>query len=454
MISNEQQATATMLAKLLHDGETTAVELVREYLGKIQQHGDPSIFIKLTRERALNEAKASDVRRGAGKAKSPWDGVPIVWKDLFDTKGDATTAGSKVYQNAEPASSDAAVVEACRDAGMVCLGKTNLSEFAYSGLGLNPHYGTPVNPHSDTKPRAPGGSSAGSAVAVAAGLAPISVGTDTAGSVRVPASFCGISGFKSSQNRYPNDGIFPLSTSLDSVGTFAHTIDDLIVLDAIMRRKSVPSFDQTNVEELEFIVPQSVVFDDVEPAILFQFDAFLDRLSGAGFKIGKAPFPIFDEVFQLFGQHGTLTVAEAATFHGALLESDEAELMDQRVRDRMLAASGFSAQNYIKLQWERERLQQETTSRLGERFLLFPTVAITAPGIRALEEDDGLFAQTNLKALRNTMLGNYLGTPGVSLPIGTDDNGLPIGALISAPFGHDDRVLAAAKQIESVINHS
>lgn len=445
-INSLKGLTATQLAGMLQAGNITSVELATRYLDDIQQHPDQSIFITVTKDRALAEAKASDERRLNGTLLSPWDGIPIAWKDLFDTKGDTTTAGSKVYANARPAESDATTVAACRDLGLVCLGKTNLSEFAYSGLGLNPHYGTPVNPHSDEMPRAPGGSSAGSAVAVAAGLAPVAIGTDTAGSVRVPASFCGLTGFKSSQNRYDKQGVFPLSSSLDSLGPLAHCVDDLIVLDAFMRGDA-PTAD-VDLTDLEILIPETIVFDDIDADIRISFDEAVGRLTKAGIGINRAPFPIFEEIMDLFAAHGTPTVAEAATFHSALLSSERANQMDQRVRTRMMTASGFSAQDYIRLQWERERLQEAAGNILGNRCLLFPTVAMTAPALAPLEADDEFFAQTNLKALRNTMLGNYLGMPGVSLPIGVDGKGLPIGALISAPFGEDDRILSVAKAIE------
>lgn len=450
MPSLPDRATATGLAHMLGNGEISAVELLSEYLGRIENHDDQSVFIKVTSARAFKEAKASDERRQYGSTQSPWDGIPIAWKDLFDTKGDPTSAGSKVYMNANPAKQDAVVVEACSRLGLICLGKTNLSEFAYSGLGLNPHFGTPINPHSDTEPRAPGGSSSGSAVAVAADLAPIAIGTDTAGSVRVPASFCGVRGFKSSQNRYCKQGVFPLSSSLDSLGAFAHCVDDLITLDAIMRGEAV-STEQHVAGDQEFLIPQTVVFDDVEPAIVAGFEEAIRRLTRGGIKVCRAPFPIFDEVAGLFKSHGTLTVAEAATVHKQLLSSPRADMMDRRVRDRIRTASGFTAQDYIKLQWERDRLQNATARAMGNRLLLFPTVAIAPPIIKPLEASDEHFAAINLMALRNTMHGNYLGTPGVSIPIGHDQNGLPIGALISGPFGHDDRVLAAAKAMEPLI---
>lgn len=440
--------SAAQLAEMLNTGKVTAVELANHYLDAIQQHPDQAIFIRVTKARALAEARASDARRMKGSPLSSWDGVPIAWKDLFDTKGDTTTAGSTVYADADPAEEDAAVVAACRDLGLVCLGKTNLTEFAYSGLGLNPHYGTPVNPFSVDAPRAPGGSSSGSAVAVAAGLAPAAIGTDTAGSVRVPASFCGLAGFKSSQNRYSKLGVFPLSSSLDSLGPLAQNVDDLIVLDAMMRGYAEHPSTSVDLVDLEILIPETIVLDDIENDIAARFEDAVDRLKNAGIRITRAAFPIFDEVTNLFGAHGTPTVAEAATLHANLLSSEQADQMDQRVRTRMLTANGFSAQDYIKLQWERERLQEAAKVALGNTCLLFPTVAMTAPALEPLEADDDFFAKTNLKVLRNTMIGNFLGMPGVSLPIGTDAKGLPIGAQISAPSGQDDRILAVAKAIE------
>lgn len=444
--------TASELAHQLNSGETTSVNLITELLAEIRGSADQSVFITVSDEQALAEARASDERRRLGQTLGPWDGVPMVWKDLFDTAGDITTAGSRVYATAKPARHDATVVTACRQQGLISLGKTNLSEFAYSGLGLNPHYGTPVNPSSDSEARAPGGSSSGSAVAVAAGLAPIAVGTDTAGSVRVPASFCGIAGYKSSQSRYSSEGIFPLSRSLDSVGLFAHDMNDIILLDGIMRGRGVEQHREPQLAELSFLIPDNVVFDQIQEDVLACFEEAVDLLQNAGARVRRAPLPILDEVAQLFREHGTLTVAEAATLHQALLASPDAEQMDQRVRERMGTASAFTAQDYIQLQWARERLQRQTAEVLGDTLLLFPTTVITAPAIATLEADDELFKQTNLLTLRNTMFGNFLGTPGVSLPIGKDKQGLPIGALVSTSVDRDDRLLSVCKAVEGVIS--
>ncbi|RVU86447.1 hypothetical protein EOL70_03075 [Leucothrix sargassi] len=443
--------TAAEVANGLKNNEFTSEELVIEALENIYNCSDQSIFINVTAQRALAEAVASDQRRKNNQLLSELDGVLIVWKDLFDLEGVATTAGSKIYENAVPAEKDAEVVSNCKALGLVCLGKTNLAEFAYSGLGLNPHYGTPINPNSSDSPKAPGGSSAGSAVAVALGLTPLAIGTDTAGSVRVPASFCGITGFKSSQNRYSKKGVFPLSSSLDSLGAFANNVDDLIQVDALMRGKASVSLPMSDIKNSTFLIPESIVFDGISSDIHNTFDMFVEKLKLAGATIKFQAFPLFDEVSELFKKHGTLTVAEAYTYHEDLLLSPQAEHMDQRVRNRMLTAKQVSTTDYIKLQWARMRLQQEVTDMLGDEFLLFPTTPITAPDIAELEASDELFNTTNLTALRNTMLGNYLGTPGVSFSIGNDAEGLPIGALISAPVDQDDRVLAVCRAVEDLL---
>lgn len=449
-----QRPSANELAQKLQSAELTAVGLLEQCLDKIDGLSQDSVFINVTRTRALREARASDERRQRGYPLGLWDGLPVVWKDLFDVKGEVTTAGSIVYRDAEPASKDADVVDAASRQGLVCLGKTNLSEFAYSGLGLNPHYGTPGNPAKPDEAYAPGGSSAGSAVAVASGLAPIGIGSDTAGSVRVPASFCGIVGFKASQNRYSKQGCFPLSSSLDSFGGFGNTVEDVIQIDSIMRGKAVAEAETTELGKLDFLIPETVVFDDVEPAVLDCFEKFVRSLQNCGASVRRESFPIFSEVAGLFQEHGTLTVAEAATFHSDLLSSDRANLMDQRVRERMNTASQYSVSDYIRLQWARERLERQVSKELNGASLLFPTTAITAPRIDELEASGALFKRLNLMALRNTMLGSYLGTPGVSLPIGVNDSGLPIGALISAPNNMDEKVLAVARAVEMSICRS
>ena len=219
----------------------------------------------------------------------------------------------------------------------------------------------------------------------------------------------------------------------------------------MMRGFSEPSLETMTLDELSFVVPTSIVFDDIDADIADAFDQAISTLENAGATITREVFPIFEQVTRLFSEHGTLTVAEAFALHEELLNSEDAARMDQRVRTRMLTANNFTTSDYIRLQWERETLQRKTAECLQSRFLLFPTAPITAPELAALEASDELFVATNLKALRNTMLGNYLGTPGVSLPIGKDRYGLPIGVLVSAPFGEDALVLAAALAMQGAL---
>ncbi len=446
--------SATNLASGLDRGSFSAVELTKAVFDTIDRRADPGVFIALTRERALQEAQASDDRRVRGACLGAWDGIPVAWKDLFDLQGVPTTAGSAVYRDRPPAARDADVVAACAAQGLVAVGKTNLSEFAYSGLGLNPHFGTPPNPFSPPgDPRAPGGSSAGSAVAVAAGLVPAAIGTDTAGSVRVPASFCGIWGFKASQNRYAMAGVFPLSSSLDSLGAFANGAADLCQIDAFMRGRRHSDIDPTAIADIRIVVPDTVVFDDVSADIVSCFETLVQALAEAGVAIERGAFPIFAETDALFRAHGTLTVAEAYTLHEALLNSPDADRMDRHIRARLQTALDFTVQDYIRLQWSRSRLEAETRTSLGNRFLLFPTTPITAPAIAPLASDE-TFRHTNLLALRNTMLGNYLAMPGVSMPIGVDGQGLPVGALLSAAPGGDTPLLAAARALEARLGHA
>ncbi|WP_341368204.1 amidase family protein [Yoonia sp. BS5-3] len=440
--------SATALAAGLDAGEFTSEELIKACFAAIHAHGDDAIFITLMKETALTAARESDARRKAGQLLSDWDGIPVAWKDLVDIPGTPTTAASAVNERVAPPARGAVIFENCTKAGLICIGKTNLSEFAYSGLGLNPHFGTPVNPHSTVEPLAPGGSSSGSAVAVAASLVPLAIGTDTAGSVRVPASFCGITGFKSSQSHYEKTGIFPLSDSLDSVGSFAHSIEDIITFDAILRGKTLKPVPAAPIPKPNLVVPTNVVMDGLDPEVAACFDHVLDKLENAGYVVTRRAFPIFDEVVALFAKHGTLTVAEAATLHKDLLASPDADKMDQRVRERMGTAKQFSAQDYIQLQWDRMRLEHAVRETLGHDILVFPTVPITAPSISELEADNNLFAQTNLLVLRNTMLGNYLGMPGVSIPAGQASEGAPIGTLFSVAQSLDLELLYHCRSIE------
>jgi aspartyl-tRNA(Asn)/glutamyl-tRNA(Gln) amidotransferase subunit A len=328
---------------------------------------------------------------------------------------------------------------------MVCIGKTNLSELAFSGLGLNPHFGTPPNPRGPE--RAPGGSSSGSAVAVAAGIVPVAIGTDTSGSIRVPAAFCGICGFKPSAERVHRRGVFPLAPTLDSVGPLALSVRDLVALDAALR--GVVPRDAVEDGAPRFVVPAGELVDDVEPAVAAAFAAAIAALDAAGVAVERRPIPALDAARAAFVTHGSLVAHEAWRTHAALLDGPDAERLDpvvlRRLRDgRALAATGRDA-----LLAERTRLQAALRDQLGDALLLVPTTPIVAPPLAPIERDVERFLATNARALRTTMPASYLDMPGVALPLPAD--GPPASLLVTGASGDDDRVLAAAQAIEARI---
>jgi len=334
---------------------------------------------------------------------------------------------------------------------MVFVGKTNLTEFAFSGLGLNPHYGTPHNPHDRTTPRAPGGSSSGSAVAVAAGIVPCAIGTDTGGSVRVPSAFNGLTGYKSSEGRIDKRGVATLSATLDTLGPLARSVEDCVLLDAAMRGVAASGVVRRDAAELNAFVPETYVLDDLEEAVAADFERSLEALTAAGARVERGPCPIFTEIAAITAEHGGLSAAESYADYRALLGGPEAERIDRRVVARMMPGRTMSAQSLLTIQRARARLRGELARLLDGRTMLMPTTPNVAPEIAPLEADDAEFGRVNLRSLRNTLMGNFLNTPGVAMPMGRDANGMPTGILLSGDAGTDDVVLGFAYGVERVL---
>lgn len=443
--------TASEIGRALAAGEASPVALTEHLLEKIEAAADSNVFLRVTRERAIAEAEASAARLAAGRPLSGLDGVPIAWKDLFDMAGEVTTAASDVYRSAAPAALDAPCVASVTAAGLVALGKVNLTEFAYSGIGLNPHYGTPANPHSPDVARAPGGSSSGSAVAVAAGMAPCAIGTDTGGSVRVPASFNGLVGYKSSEGWIDGDGVFALSRTLDSVGPLARSVEDCVQLDAALRGLRHSPVRRRPVAGLSLFVPETIVLDDLDPAVAENFEASLKQLEAAGALISRGPLDIFARTAELTAEFGSLTAADAYVEHRTLVESDQVSRIDRRVVARIMGGKGMSAADVISLQRARAELIAQLAERMDDTLIAMPTTALTAPEIAPLEADDDVFHRINLKTLRNTMIGNFLNLPGLALPNGRDADGMPTSLLISAMAGDDERLLGYGLDLEPVL---
>jgi aspartyl-tRNA(Asn)/glutamyl-tRNA(Gln) amidotransferase subunit A len=452
MAIDVQGKSALQLAALLQGGLLDAIELAEATLSAVDTCDDQAIFIRTTPERAMREAHDASKRLRSGSARSLLDGVPIGWKDLFDILGQVTTAGSRVLASSPAAMRDAAVVARLNQAGMVTIGRLNMTEFAFSGIGLNPHYGTPRNPHDQETPRIPGGSSSASGVAVARGLIPVAMGTDTGGSVRIPAAYNGVVGYKATSRRYPMDGVFPLSSSLDSLGPLCRTVEDAVLVDAALRGLPGPGVQRGSLRGARIVIPSNIVLDDLEPAVAASFEAAVERLVGAGAIIERRLFPAFDALAELTERHGHLVNAEAHALHLARLNGPEEANMDQRVVTRIRLGSSISTPDYITIIQSRSQLIAQTEDLVGKDALIaFPTIAQVAPAIKPLESDINLFFKANARTLRNTQLGNFLNWCGVSIPSGPDRAGMPIGFLLSGLSGQDERLLSTALAAEATI---
>ena len=444
--------SALQIGTLIQSGALSAREVAEATLAACAACEDKAVFTRLTPERALSEAECSDRRRREGRSLGVLDGVPIAWKDLFDLEGIVTTAGSRVLASEQPARRDAPVVTRLKSAGMVCIGKTGMNEFAFSGIGINPHYGTPHNPHGKDVPRIPGGSSSGSAVAVALGLLPVAIGTDTGGSVRIPAAYNGIVGYKATRGRYPMTGAFPLASSFDSLGPLCRTTADAVVVDAALRGSLLPAIAAGSVAGLKLVVPANVVLDELEPGVAAAFEAGLQRLVAAGADVERPVIPAFDSILDLTKRYGAMATAEAYALHRERLAGPAAAQMDHRVVFRTRPGADTSMADYVTMATERTRLIAETIAWIGPgKLIAFPTIAQVAPPIGPLEADDALFVKTNAKTLRNTMLGNFLDWCGISIPCGTGAAGMPVGFLLSGLPNQDEFLLSTALAAEAVI---
>ncbi len=439
------------MAARLEKGSLCPVELVEETFANIRS-SDPAIFTELLEERALKEAHASRQRRREGNPLSQWDGIPIAWKDLFDIEDRVTTAGSVVLKSNAPATRDADMVANATRAGLISIGCLNMTEFAYSGLGLNPHFGTPKNPHGTGPDRIPGGSSSGCGVAVARGLVPLAIGSDTGGSIRIPAGLNGVVGYKGSNAAFPKGGTFPLSPTLDTFGPLAADLKSCIGAAEILNGRAVTMPKPTPINQLTFFIPTNVVFEDAQKAVIENFEAYVRTLEMAGATVTRGVCSEFDEIGTLAREHGYIVGPEALDLHWELVHSADAQRIDPRILARIIDAGDMKARDLIVIQRERTRLIQKNRQVLGNQIVLFPTTPITAPELKPLEQDDDLYLRTNKLMLRNTALGNFLDWCGVALPNGVDENQMPTSILLSMPGGRENDLLAAALSVENLIS--
>lgn len=405
---------------------------------------DERVFLRLYSSEARSAADAADARRRDGISLGPLDGRIVSIKDLFDVAGEATTAGSIVLRDAPAAKSDAAIVSRLRRAGAVIIGKTNMVEFAFSGIGLNPHYGTPGNAVDPS--RAPGGSSSGAGVSVAEGTSEISIGSDTGGSVRIPAAFNGVVGFKPTAHRVPLAGAFPLSYTLDSVGPLAHNVQDCAWADAVMAGEEPRALTPYPLAGLRIGIPEGRLFTETEPMVAEAFEASLRRLSKVGARI--VPLEI-DDLLQAMKEataRASIASIEASEIHADWIET-KAHMIDPLVRGSIARAGTVPSPVYIRAL----RRRQELVAAMDERLmsidvLALPATAISAPLTAPLLADEALYDKTDWLILRNTMFANQFDLTSISLPI--PGQARPVGFMLVARHGQDRRLFDIAASVE------
>jgi aspartyl-tRNA(Asn)/glutamyl-tRNA(Gln) amidotransferase subunit A len=442
--------TLATLAADLESGRTSARRLVEECLVKI---ADPAgegarTFIHVDKEAALEAADAMDHLRKAKAAPSPFAGIPVSIKDLFDIKGQVSRAGSRALEDSAPAEADAPVVARLRAAGFIVIGRTNMTEFAYSGIGINPHYGTPKSAWNRSVGHVPGGSSSGAAVSIADGMAFGALGTDTGGSCRIPAAFNGIVGYKPTQRRIPLDGGVPLSFSLDSFGPLARSVACCATLDAVLADEPLQPLHPRSVKGMRLAVPTTVALDDLDDAVAKTFDRALAALSRAGALIERIEVPEFLDV-GVMNSKGGFAASESYAWHRYLMVS-HGDVYDPRVYGRILRGEGISAADYIDLLNMRRSFIARTEKRIAPHdALVLPTTANTPPRIADLA-DDKAFTTENLRSLRNCSLINTLDGCAISLPAHREGE-VPVGLMLAAAGGSDRRIFELAAGMENII---
>jgi aspartyl-tRNA(Asn)/glutamyl-tRNA(Gln) amidotransferase subunit A len=442
--------TLAALADNLANGRTSARKLVEECLARI---ADPAgegqrAFIHVDKRAALEAADAMDALRKANAAPSPFAGIPVSVKDLFDIRGQVTRAGSRALDDSAPAEADAPVVARLRRAGFIVMGRTNMTEFAYSGIGINPHYGTPKGAWNRSVGHVPGGSSSGAGVSIADGMAYGALGTDTGGSCRIPAAFNGIVGYKPTQRRVPLDGGVPLSTSLDSFGPLANSTACCAILDAVLADEPVTPLRSRPIKGLRLAVPTTIALDDLDDAVAKTFDRTLQTLSKAGTLVEHIEVPEFNDI-GVMNSKGGFAAAESFAWHRYLITS-KGNVYDPRVATRIMRGEAISAADYIDLLNARRSLIARIAVRLAPYdALVMPTTANTPPRIADLA-DDKAFTTENLRALRNCTLINVIDGCSISLPAHREGE-VPVGFMLAATGGSDRHIFELAAAMEGTI---
>lgn len=436
--------SATDLSRALSSGKLTSVAIVTACLARIRAH-DPHLhaFSEVYADEALAAAEAADRMMQAGYRLGPLHGIPVAVKDLVDIAGKVTTNGSPLFAD-RIARRNARMVDLLQAAGAIIVGKTHMVQFALGAWGTNEHMGTPRNPWDDVMHRTPGGSSSGSAVAVAAGLVPLAIGSDTGGSVRIPAAFCGITGFKATAGAIDTTGVVALSTTLDSIGVFARAAKDAALLYAVLAEDRSPPSQLATATGPEAFAGLRLArlgpsdLEGVEPDVLAAYEAAMSVFAQGGAQVTVIPMP---RPLDTFAQTtSAIMLTEAAVEHGELA-ADAMAAMDTSVRPRIAAGSRLLAVDYVRAMRQREGWKREFTALLSRSdALVTPTTMTTAMPIASVDH--------GAAPVRYTRILNLLDMCGVSVPAGVDGSGLPIGVQIAAATGHDAPLIAIAEAFQ------
>ena len=431
-------------------GKTTARQHLETCLEAIDSEDGRRAFITVNSDAARAEADRMDAMRAAGATLPPFAGVTLSVKDLFDIAGEITRAGARVLDGAAPAARDCSVVARLRAAGFNIIGRTNMTEFAYSGLGMNPHHGNPRSPWERDADggRVAGGSSSGSAVSISDGMSAATIGSDTGGSTRAPAVYCGIVGLKPTTTRMPSNGIYPLSTSFDAAGPMGHSTDCCAVMDDIMAGGAGRAETPFPVAGLRLAIPRGYLFDELDPEVAAGFEAAVARLSAAGAKISDIRLDILEEL-RPANRPKSIVSAEAFAIHRDQLAARR-DGYDPYVATRLDGGSDILAADYIAMHREREATcaAVQAVTRPFDALVL-PTSPCVPTKITALDTTEALM-KASARVLRNTALSNYLDRPTITIPCHRAGEA-PVGLSLMGSRHHDRRLLAIAAGVEGIV---
>ncbi|WP_437615324.1 amidase [Erwinia sp. V71] len=441
--------TLQQASEQLVQGELRATELLEHALSAIATDEGPRTFTRVYHSTARQQAQAADARFAAQQQLGALDGIPVSVKDLFDVAGEATTGGSVVLTDAPAATANATIVDRLLQAGAVVVGKTNMTEFAYSGLGINPHYGTPANPWDRASRRIPGGSSSGAAVALSDGMCFGSIGTDTGGSVRIPAALCGLTGFKPTARRIHAGGLQPLSPALDSIGVLAHDVTSCLMLDAVIADQPLQPQAQ-DLREARFAVPQTLVLDGLDQPVASAFERTIACLRAQGATVDMLPLSELAELATI-NARGGFTALESWQWHQSRI-ARKAAGYDPRVLSRIRRGAELTDSDRQLLEQQRADWQQRVSAQLsGYHALLMPTTPLIAPTIAELDADEEHYFRVNGAMLRNPSVINFLDGCAFSLPCHSAGEA-PVGLMISALAMQDSALAGWALSIEQALH--